>query len=253
MFYPFRQLPINLCGLLLLASVQITSAEDVLPSPMDLQQAYIEANGGLANIQALSSLILDGVMTNAEGEAYEFKLYKKRPDLMRMQIDLPQGSQWTVFDGRRGFELLLRQGEAARLIELDVDASEKAKFEARMDGIFYHLRGRSEWFEVVSEVEIEGKPAFEIVISEAADLPYERLWIGTEHFQEVKLRRKASLEAGRECLEEIYFSDFEQIRGVWLAKTVRFERDGNFFQSVCINKVRANVGLFDSLFKKPKI
>ena len=73
---------------------------------MDLQQAYIEANGGLANIQALSSLILDGVMTNAEGEAYEFKLYKKRPDLMRMQIDLPQGSQLTVFDGRRGFELL---------------------------------------------------------------------------------------------------------------------------------------------------
>lgn len=220
---------------------------------MDLQRAYLEANGGLANIQALSSLILDGVITNAEGEAYEFKLYKKRPDLMRMQIDLPQGSQLTVFDGRRGFELLSRRGEAARLVELDVDASEKAKFEAGIDGIFYHLRGRSEWLEVVSEVEIEGKPAFEIVISEAADLPYERIWVGTEHFQEVKLRRKASSEAGREHLEEIYFSDFEQIRGVWLAKTARFERDGNFFQSVCINKVRANVGLFDSLFEKPKI
>ena len=130
MFYPFRQLPINLFGLLFLASVQSASAEDVLPSPMDLQRAYLEANGGLANMQALSSLILDGVMTNAEGEAYEFKLYKKRPDLMRMQIDLPQGSQLTVFDGRRGFELLSRRGEATRLVELDVDASEKAKFEA---------------------------------------------------------------------------------------------------------------------------
>nr|MBC8189790.1 hypothetical protein [Puniceicoccaceae bacterium] len=93
----------------------------------------------------------------------------------------------------------------------------------------------------------------EIASRAASDVPYERLWLGTEHLQEVQLRRQASSEAGREHLEEIYFSDFEQIRGVWLAKTARFERDGNFFQGVCINKVRANVGLFDSLFEKPKI
>jgi hypothetical protein len=82
---------------------------------------------------------------------------------------------------------------------------------------------------------------------------YDRIWISQENYQELKLSRKIEVEGQGTVLEETYYSDFDRVRGVWIAKTIHYYRDGAFFQSVLIDSAKANVGIFDTYFSKPTI
>jgi hypothetical protein len=174
---------------------------------------------------------------------------------MRIQVDRPGGTLETVFDGRRAFLILSRPGVGDEVSDLDSAELARLRTDSAMDGPFFQLRSRPEWMEVVAEVEVDGQSTYEIEIKAAADSPYERIWLGKEHYQEVKLRRAVPTVEDAEMtgrVEEIYFSDFEPTRGVWLARTVRYVQDGHVTQTVRIERVRANVGIFDSIFKRPK-
>lgn len=255
MFLRSHKLSIGLRGLFWVFCAQRALSADELPSIMDLQRAYVEANGGVANIQALSSLIASGGILDAEGNEYEFKLYRKRPDMMRIQVDRPGGTLETVFDGRRAFSILSSPGGDDEVSDLDLAERDRLRTDSSMDGLFFQLRSRPEWLEVVAEVEVDGRPAYKIKIKKDADSSYDQIWLGKEHYQEVKLSRTIQVadEGGmKDGVEEIYFSEFEQIRGVWLARTVRYERDGRLTQTVRIERIRANVGVFDSIFKRPE-
>lgn len=251
MFHRTCKSSIGLWGLFWVLSAQNTVAADELPSVMDLQRAYVEANGGLANIQAFSSVLASGEIIDPDGTGYEFKLYRKRPDMMRIQVDRAGGSMETVFDGRRAFSVFSRPGGDDEVTDLDASEVARLRTDSAMDGPFFQLRSRPEWLEVVAEVEVDGRAAYEIEIKEDADTPYGRIWLGKEHFQEIKLSRSVKTESGEDTEEAIYFSDFEQIRGVWLAKTIRYEQDGRVTQTIRIDRIKANVGMFDSIFKRP--
>jgi len=242
----------RLIGLYLVLCLQNLMAADDLPSVLDLQRSYVEANGGLSNIQELSSLIASGQIEDLEGGSHEFKLFRKRPDKMRIQVTLPGAKQMTIFDGEQAFRVVSVRGAPDQIVEISASETSQISADSAMDGPFFQLRGRPEWLEVVAVVDVDGEPAYEIVVSESANSPYERLWVSQEHHQEVKLSRRIELEDGQTSLQEIYFSDFEKIRGIWLAKQIRYENDGQIVQVVAIERVRSNVGIFDSYFAKPE-
>ncbi|MDQ8193328.1 hypothetical protein QEH59_02755 [Coraliomargarita sp. SDUM461004] len=226
-------------------------AADELPSAADLLGAYVESNGGHANIQSLTSLAVSGVVVDDEANRYDFKLYRKRPNKMRMQLELENYSLMTVSDGDRVYQQVFVQGVPRSVQELEGALAAQTIADSSLDGPFYQLRTRPDWLRVVAEVEVEGEPSYEIEVSEAANSTYQRIWISSEHQQEIKLSRLVLNQEGEEVSEEIYFSDFDQIRGVWLAHCMRYFRDGELTQTVQIEKVSVNVGLFDSYFSKP--
>lgn len=225
--------------------------EAELPSVSDLLQAYVEANGGHVNIQTMTSLIASGVVVDTEDTQFDFKLYRKRPNLMRIQVDLPYNTITTISDGHRVFRQMAQGAQVRKLEELSGDEAASVRSDSAMDGPFYRLRARPDWLEVVAEVEVNGTPAYEVLVHEDADSMYERIWISQENFQELKLARKIEVEGQGSVLEETYFSDFDRVRGVWVAKKIRYYRDGVFFQTVLIDSIRANAGIFDSYFSKP--
>jgi hypothetical protein len=247
-----RMREIALLGLCVFCCLPILAAEDALPSIQDLQRWYAEANGGLSNIQTLSSLIASGQAIQADGQSYDFKLYRKRPNLMRTQINFGNIQIVTVFDGLEVFRVLSADGVPDRVFELEGEEAAQTEALSHMDGPFFKLRGRSEFLEVLFEVDVNGEAAFEIAIGEQANSPYERIWISKENYQEIKLSRMIKTEAGDGALEEIYLSDFVQTRGVWLAKNIRHEQAGELTKQIVIDRVKANVGIFDSFFVKPK-
>lgn len=236
---------------MILGLQQLASADD-LPTILDLQRAYVEANGGYSNLQALNSMVASGQVIDMDDHRHDFKMYRKRPDKMRMQLDLPSRSLVTISDGERVFQQILVRGAKDVVQELVGQDAEQTKADGTLDGPFYQLRTRPDWLELVAEVDVAGVPSYEILIDERAKSPYQRVWIGKENQQEVKLSRTIVSEDGAEVLEEIFFSEFEQVRGVWLARHIRYVHDGEFVQAVQIDKVTANVGLFDSFFAEPK-
>jgi len=60
----------------------------------------------------------------------------------------------------------------------------------------------------------------------------------------------ASDEAAEPIETEIYFSNFYKKAGVYYAKEIDYVVDGLLTQKIYIDRIRANVGLFDSYFEK---
>jgi outer membrane lipoprotein-sorting protein len=252
-----------LCSMVSLAAEDVISPdpsvmtelepEVTLPSVADLMQAYVDENGGHVNIQSMTSLIASGTVIVAQDVRYDFKLYRKRPNLMRIQVDLLSKMMTTISDGSRVFRQISRGDQTLELRELVGEEAAFVRSDSRMDGPFYYLRSRPEFLEVVAEVEVNGTPAYEVAVHENADSVYDRIWISQENYQELKLSRKIEVEGQGTVLEETYYSDFDRVRGVWIAKTIHYYRDGAFFQSVLIDSAKANVGIFDTYFSKPTI
>lgn len=235
-----------------LTCVSARAEEPVFPSILDIQRLYAEANGGLANIQAFSSMIASGNIWDSKGRTWEFKLYRKRPNLMRIQVELGGVRQVTIYDGEQAYRMISAGADSTEVVELDGEELRAMEANSQIEGQFFQLRSRPEWLEVVEEVDVMGEAAYEIVIGERADSPYKRLWLSKKHMQEVKLSRMIGAENGELVEELTYFSEYEKVRGVWVAKHIRTEQDGDLVQTIQIDRIRANVGIFDSYFEKPK-
>lgn len=234
---------LNLAGL---------SAQDSLPSVMDLQRSYIEKNGGLSNIQALKSLVVFGKILDGSGDSLDFKLYRKRPNFYRMQLERPNVNIITAHDGKKTQRKIKSRVDGYQMVELSDVEKESIRQNSEFDGPFYQLRGRPEWLTLVGLTEVNEIPAYELEVSAEADSRYERIWLHAEHYQEIKLRKRPidreETETG--APEEIFFSGFDQVDGVWLAKQIDQMKGENRLLTIKIDRVRANVGLFDTFFEK---
>lgn len=220
---------------------------------MDLQRAHIEKNGGLSNIQSLKSLVIHGEILDKSSESLPFKLFRKRPNFYRMQIERPGLTILSAHNGTKTQRKVELANGEERLVELTAAEIEAIEQSSRFDGAFFELRGRPEWLQLVGVTEVDGMLAYELEVSPEADSHYETIWLHAEHYQEVKLRKRAIEGSGAEGVEstdEIYFSDFDQVRGVWFSRNVVQMSAGARVLTIQIDRVRPNVGLFDSFFEK---
>ncbi|TVP80586.1 MAG: hypothetical protein EA353_03575 [Puniceicoccaceae bacterium] len=227
------------------------SVEDTLPSILELERDYIAQNGGLANIQNLKSLIIYGQFIQQGAESFDFTLYRKRPNFYRMQVEMPNATVVTVYNGREAQRRVdWGRGESR---QIDMDDSEIASLvqSSQFDGPFFSLRGRSDRLTLIGLTEVEGVPAYEIEVHQDAQSLYDRIWLDAEHFQEVKLRKRMTSGGSEEARETTYFSEFIQVDGIWLAQNMRQMIGDELSTTVKIDRVRSNVGLFNNLFEFP--
>lgn len=229
------------------------SAEEDLPTIAELQQAYVQANGGLSNIMGVTSLVAIGELTNAGQEPVEFKLYIKRPGLMRLQIRRDGWDYIKVYNGKEAHELKQDDDGALATREITGEQLEQLRGEAKIDGPFFELRSRPDLLKVVGEAEVNGELTYEISVAEGADVLYQRIWLHQEHFYEMKLSRQVVDESGEVSEVGIFLSDFERVGGIWSARHLQFFKNEDIVQEVVLDKIRANVGLFDSYFEKPSL
>lgn len=229
------------------------SAEEDLPTIAELQQAYAQANGGLSNIMGVTSIVAIGELTNADQEPVEFKLYIKRPGLMRLQIRQDGWDYIKVFNGKEAHELRQADDGALEALPIAGEQLEQLRHEAKIDGPFFEMRLQPQLMKVVGEAEVNGELAYEILVDEAADIMYRRIWLHQEHFYEMKLSRQIVDESGVASEVGIFLSDFERVGGIWSSKHLQFFKNEDILQEIVLDKIRANVGLFDSYFEKPSL
>lgn len=226
------------------------SSEDELPTVSDLQAAYVDQNGGLSTIRALKSIVVYGEIAREDGGVMEFKLYRKRPQFYRIDIQRSRVKMITAHDGENTQRKLEEAGGEHRTVELSDAEVDAIQVSSEFDGPFLQLYGQIESFEVLGVTEVNGAPAYELAVSPDADSPYDRIWLDAENYQEVMLRLRASKGAESEGRETMVFSDFSKVRGVWVAGKIRREVHNQVVSTITIDRVRPNVGLFNSFFER---
>lgn len=231
---------------------QLTANEEDV-SIMEIQQKYVEENGGFANILSISSVAAFGTMQVSSGKELKFNLYRKRPNLSRFHLEVANGAQITLFDGENAYKIFEDFTSVVKVdrLALSEDEIEEVKLEGALENIFYQLRGRPECFEFIATEEVNGVEAYKFVISEKAKVPYPFIWIDKENYQEVMRRRISENEDGDPVFEDVQFSNFVKISGFWRPKKIVYRKDGVITQILLIDRYRMNVGVYDNFFKAP--
>ncbi len=239
-------------GVLFAEETNAKIPEENLPGTMELYRNYIDANGGRSNLTSLTSLRMKGRITLADGGEMDFTLYRKRPQKMRVKIESEGYQIETAFDGKQGWREVLDHSGASKITEVTGQELENLKSEASIDGPFFESEGREDWMVPVAEEEVRGRPAIRLLVRPEAGLCYDEIWLDAESYQEIKLLRHlpASGDADVGEVQEIYFSGFEKVAGVWFAKDAEYFISGESTKHVHLDEVRANVGIFDSFFER---
>jgi outer membrane lipoprotein-sorting protein len=225
---------------------------EYLPSFDEVVRSFTEANGGYANIEGIKSIIANGETRLVDGEVRTFKLYRKRPNLMRLRIDLDDFSVDTIFDGEFAYRRFIGKQGRGEFTRIDGAEAKLMRSDSPINGPFLSLSRKRDALELVGFERVKGVKCYRFNVSEGLSHPVRSIWISANDLYELKHLRLLPQEDGQFVEQEVYFSDFEKVHGLSIAMAVEYWVEGKKTHESSIEEVRVNAGVFDSFFKVQK-
>ena len=225
-------------------------AEQPLPSLYDLYREFISSNGGEKNMQELNSIIVSGHIMQ-DDQKVKFRLYRKRPDKMRITVTFDNFEISTIFNGENGWREVTSRSELVALTKIEGDELASIKTDSIFDSPFYASFEKRSFITVAAIEEVNGQEAVRLDYDPAGNFGFDSIWLSLDHYQEVKMLRDLPSDGGESQFskEEIYYKQFSSIRGVYWAQIMQHFVDGELSKEVIIEDVKPNAGVFDAYFE----
>ncbi|MFP4203991.1 MAG: outer membrane lipoprotein-sorting protein [Opitutales bacterium] len=245
--------------LVLATEEQDWEGDENLPAYEELLKNHLDANGGRRNIHAIRSIKISGQMRiAAREEPVSFKVYRKRPDKLRQKLEFGNYTVETIYNGGEAWRKIQgKWNDKQETQELkEEDELGELKNAARMESEFLQLATQKIESESISREVVREEPCYRLEFSadslEDTDFSsYHTIWLSADHFQVVKLRgRVRSEESGEFVIKEVYYSEYSQKEGVYFPQKAEIYHDGEMYQTLHIESLRINAGIFDSFFEK---
>jgi len=216
-----------------------------LPTADTVLNQYIEATGGKAAHRKLTSRVMTGTMeitgANLKGT---IKVTQAAPNkLLVVAIFGPIGETKQGTDGKDAWEVSALNGER------DLNGEEKESF-VRRAGFYNEL----DWKDLYAKVEsagiedVEGKPAYKIVLTPKSGKPTTKYFDKTSHLL-VKQTSTVATPMG-DIVVDTYPSDYKAVDGVLFAFT---STEKVLTQQIVtkITEIKHNVDLAADMFRRP--
>lgn len=211
-----------------------------------LLQRYTENYGGLRDANRLASISIEGVQIQ-RGERYRFHLRKKRPGMMRYQLEKGETTLTTVFNGRQAWLQVDRGGEVS-VEELTGPSLETVKQEARFDSPLYRHREKSEnQITLEGREQVGGTDAFVLRVEEPS-ARVSRYFLHPDHSQVLRIDHLN--EEGELAFQTLY-RDYREIDGYPFAHEVENRVNGETISLTRMHSIRVNPGLLSFYFENP--
>ena len=226
----------------------VLHAKESLPTVYDLYREFIAQNGGQNNLESLNSVIIRGSI-NEDGQKVNFRLYRKRPNKMRITVELENLKISTIFDGGQAWREVTSDSVIA-LTELKGERLASIKKDSIFDSPFYTAFTKRKFISVVGVEDVNGKEAIRLDFDPEGDFGYKSLWLSLDHYQEVKMLR--AHPASRTSLkndEAIYYQGYKRLNGIYWANLMQHFVDGELTKEIHIEDVVPNAGVFDYYFE----
>ena len=230
--------------------VKSLMAEEPFPTLYELYSEFISNNGGQKNILELNSVIVTGSILQ-DDQKVKFRLYRKRPNKMRITINFDAYEISTIFNGTKAWREVTSNLDRIELSKIEGQELATLKSDSSFDSPFYEAFKNRKYITVAALEEVNGEEAVRLDFDPAGNFGFKSLWLSLEHYQEVKMLRfvPSEEEASQEQREEIFYSGFNLINGIYWAKEMRHFFDKELVKEVSIEEVKANTGVYDSFFE----
>ena len=212
------------------------------PAADQLLDKYLQAVGGAAAIEKITSRVMKGTITFGDRNV-PIDIYSKDPDKRISFTHTPDGDSVTAFDGHEGW--LGAPGRPVREMHgPDIDA-------AAMDADLHfaaHLKGMFSEAQMRGTEKIDDHEAY-LVIGRREGKPPLRLYFDEQSGFLVRLVRFGETPLGR-MPTQIDYADYRQAGGVKIPFRWTLARPSGRF-TIQVSEVKENVPVDDAKFAKP--
>ena len=225
-----------------------------LPSVHEVFRNFTTHNGGLHNLSRLQSAVVTGEMViySDDGSSQSnFRLYRKSPNKMRMQLSSRGTRSDVVYNGEQGWYRILQNDGKSKIVEIEGETLSKLSDSSAFNTLLYSLKDYLTDLTVVEFSSIRGRPCVRIDIADDSLISkYSSIWVDLEHYQELKITLKEGIDSvtGKPILSEVFYSEHKKVDGCYVAHKSEHYSDGILTKVTNINQVEFNEGLFDYFF-----
>jgi|SRR5579884_1016257 len=225
----------------LLSAASATSAVD------DIIQKNIEARGGLQKIHAIQTLRLIGTAKINGQIDGQITLLLKRPNLYRLDMNLPMGSIVQGFDGVDAWAIDPFSGSTTPH-KLAASESRSVRDNADIDGPLVDYRAKGNSIEIAGTDDTGSGPAYKLKLTmKSGAVTY--IWIDAKTWLESQITEMQT-QNGKPVEARIQFSNYKTVSGVQLP----FSREhtvGPVTMKIDFVSGEANQPVDDSVFHMP--
>jgi hypothetical protein len=240
---------------LLLALLLSGAAAPALAAPTleQLVAQNIEARGGIAALEAMQSLKIQGKLL-IQGGQFEFLYVQtvRRPASIRAEATIQGLTQVQAFDGTTGWQINPFQGrkDPERLSADDI--KNLAETVADFDGSLVDWQKKGNKLEYLGTEDIDGTLAHKIKLTRpSGDTEY--VYLDPDHFLEIRLLSQRT-EHGVQVETETDLGDYEKIDGVFVPFSIESGLKGSSDrQKLVVNKAEVNAKTDDAFFAFPSV
>ena len=235
-------------ALLLVVGVLICLPSQAQDLALDAVLArHYDALGGLDLIQGIETMQGTGRMTVGPGMEAAFTRYAKRPNKVRLEIEIQGMTGVQAFDGETAWWFMPIMGQTSPEPMPDDMAAAMLR-EADMDGPLVNYEAKGNQVELIGMEDADGTAAYKLQVTlTTGDVQY--YYIDAETFLLFKITGGLSME-GMEFEFETAFSDFRDIGGLMVPHHVDFTgmQGPGTTGVVIIESLEINTEIDDSLF-----
>jgi outer membrane lipoprotein-sorting protein len=243
-----KKIMIGMAGLLLLAG-QAARGQDLKLD--ELLSKYFQS-AGTAKEETWKTLVFEGRTVN-QGSEYPYKVYLKRPGMIRTETEIQGTKSIGVWDGSSGWSITPWAGSLTPQ-DMTPDESKDLMNQAEFEGRLYHWKEKGFQVELVGREDLEGTQAYNIKLTRTGG-DTENYFIDAKHYILLKIAYH-TLIMGHPQDHEVYTSNYRQVEGVFLPFVTVDRYPGQVQEwggQVVYDRILVNQPLSDSLFLKPVI
>ena len=229
-----------LAGLFLSIGIMAQNLDEIL-------EAHFEVVGQ-DKIEQLESMVLKGHSMQM-GTETPFELIIKRPDKMRIEIDIQGQKIIQAYDGEKGW-VIQPFGGSKDPIEVTGAQLSGMKTMADMDGPLYNWEDKGYEAKLIGEEDMEGSPVYKIEVVMDDDMTT-YYYIDKENHVILKDEISVVMQ-GQEVNQENYYSNYKPYKGVIMSYEQETKLNGQVFRQSVIDSVEFDRKVDDSIFEMPE-
>lgn len=213
------------------------------PNAQQLLAKYVEAVGGEAALNKISTRVEKGTLTGFGPQGAPVEIYAKAPDKRVSIVQGPRGPMYTAYDGQSGW----MTGFGGRI--QDMEGAEV--YAAKLDADFQLLADPKAVFRQVRPAKPEkiGDKEVWVLLGITPGQPPVKLYFDKDSGLLLREVRYAETPVGR-YPTQVDYADFREADGIKIPYQWTISRPGSSF-TIKVDEVKQNVPVDDSKFAKP--